>query len=653
MGYFDKLLNDQDSQTEQINESFTVGGPSGIGSTGGIGGFQSGAGFEALAGATGIGFEGNFVGDSFYDTGGIYGRNFNNPGLLEIEKSYIMHQRAIALYPEVAIGIEEIMRDLFDKKDPFKISVPENPGETLDDIQLTAKQAQDIQDIQDTHNNKDKQNIHESKNTKDSKSYEKIIEIFDQFKKHPFTILNYTPTDTGNTDVKSQQFGGTKTPDSLVIFNFLKQAYIDGTINILSVEVDQDLIATGTSTRPNAPDYITNPGSSNSLVPKDPSMLLESMVYWNNDNNKVSLEPGTIREKDLVTLLESENKKKSKNSNKSNKSNNSNKPKARVFIPLDPLRVIETDRGKFYQFGAKGKIRIDPENLIESDFGLFDVVGARHGFLLYAFKYANQLQALQDMLIPMRFRRSVARRVFNVDISNLPQNRAVSYMRDLQEKFKYKKTYDAKSGKIISKIGDPTGIVEDYWFANRSGSKGTTVETIDEAGNFQDSLDDISYFNKKLYQSMFIPLRRIFESDASYDYTANSIEIDELRFVNFLDRVRFVFDSVLTKMFHQILKDQGFSDDNIKEVTVSINFEDWYGKAKVKEDFDNGLDLFEKAKPYIGKLISAETALEKIFGMTIADVSNEYSKLANEILDTSPYLKVHTFLEKNSEEEGY
>lgn len=523
--------------------------------------------YEALQ--PGVLGAGNFIGDSFYDTGGIFGNAFGrNPGLAEIEKSYIMNQRAIALYPEVAIGIEEIMRDLFIKGDAFEVIIPSG----------------------------------------ESDEFSRAREIFEVFKKNPFTVL-----------------GQNAMPDSLVIFNFLKQAYIDGRIMVLSLLVDEEKIKDA----PLLSQKVYDNGFGFSGV-----LLNESFDY--NKTDSIWFDPRAIQERDLIQLLESsqEPKRKSKRIKETPKDTS----KVRIFIPVDPLRVQETGGKWFYGVSRGSRVEVKRENLIMSDFGLFDVTGARHGFLLYAFKYANQLQELQDMLIPMRFRRSVARRVFNVDIANLPQARAKAYMEDLMRKFKYKKHYDATSGKIVSKTNEPTGIVEDYWFANRSGNKGTSVETIDEAGNFQDSLDDITYFNKKLYQSMFIPLRRIFESDATYDYTANSIEVDELRFVNFLDRVRFVFDATLTQMFHVMLKDAGI---DTSKISVQLKYDDWYSAAKVREDFQNSLDLYSDAKEYMGKIFSAETLISKVFGMTADELAGEFEKIKGELKEDSPFYALY------------
>lgn len=532
------------------------------------------------------GFEGNFIGDSFYDTGGVFGRPYGSPGLLEVEKSYIMHQRAVSLYPEVAIGIEEIMRDLFVKDDPMVLEIDGDP--------------------------------------ESNSNFDLIKELFDNFSAKPFTVM-----------------GGARTPDSLIIFNFLKQAYVDGRIAVLSISVDPEQLKAQTTS---------------SLHGMRGSILNESLVHWNKRVKFIDI--NNLNENQLTILLESDSSKeqinpKSKKGKKlepdtetQDKSNH-----IRIFIPIDPVKINEQDGKIFYQVTRGNKIELDEGQLIQSDFGLFDVVGARHGFLLYAFKYANQLQSLQDMLIPMRFKRSIARRVFNVDVSSVPQNRAIAYMQDISQKFKYKKHYDASSGKIISKTNEPTGIVEDYWFANRSGNKGTTVETIDEAGSFQDGLEDIMYFNKKLYQSMFIPLRRIFESDASYDYTSNSIEVDELRFVNFLERVRFVYNATLTQMFQIILKDKGLSDEDTQAVSVRLKYEAWYEKAKVKEDFTNALDLYEAAKPYIGKLFSAETIIQRVFDMSPSDIKDEFEKVKGEIEQDSPFYPIYQA--NDSEDSGY
>lgn len=225
------------------------------------------------------------------------------------------------------------------------------------------------------------------------------------------------------------------------------------------------------------------------------------------------------------------------------------------FTMLNPLFMNYSNDDNNFSYlrvwdGLNRDENFDFKDLVVVDFGLADWMGVRFGYLNFAYKYANQLYALQDMLIPMRFKRSVSRRIFNVDVSELPLNRVNEIMNRYMNSYKYNKMYVAEEGVIKTKNGSEIGLVEDYWFPSRNGSKGTNVELLDESGSFTDSLEDITYFNKKLYQAMFIPLRRVFESDSQYDYTSNSIEIDEIRFSEFLTKLRFVYDELFLSLIH-------------------------------------------------------------------------------------------------------
>ena len=531
--------------------------------------------------------EGNFIGDSFYDTGGVFGRHYNNAGLLEVERGYIMQQRSISIYPEVAIGIEEIMRDLFDKRDPLTL-VSNIPSEASEDTK-------------------------------------KVYEHFNEFIRKPFSVI-----------------GNPNTPQSLIMFNLLKQVYVDGHMAILAAEINEEEITNFGEWKPS---YGFNPPKSkipyNNYLSESVD-LSESLVHGYGINNR-AINLNNMSQDDMEWLLEQQDVKVAKNKAKAKERaieaevviGEDEEAKRLIFIPLDPTRLTMKGGQAFYDVRRGHQIQIDNSKLIQADFGLFDVMGARHGFLQYAFKYANQLQTLQDMLVPMRFRRSIARRIFNVDVGNLPQGRATEFMKDVQRKFKYKKSYDVKNGKITSKDDEQVGIVEDYWFANRSGAKGTTVEMMDEAGNFADSLEDISYFNKKLYQSMFIPLRRVFESEAEYDYTSNTIEVDELRFHSFLNRVRFVYNSVFTRMFQMYLENKGYDKNITENVEVEIRYDNYFWDNKERERFEGALGVFEDAKQWMGKYYSAETMMRMVFGMTPEEVQGEYNKIKSEVEEGS------------------
>ena len=128
------------------------------------------------------------------------------------------------------------------------------------------------------------------------------------------------------------------------------------------------------------------------------------------------------------------------------------------------------------------------EEIVREDFGLYDS-NVNLSYLEFVLKPANQLRTLEDLLIPLRFSRSISRRVFNVDIGDLPTKRGAEVMRGYQNKFKYKKFYNVETGEV-SNQQHVTSMVEDYWFGNRSGGKGTQVDMLDESGNLGE-LDDI------------------------------------------------------------------------------------------------------------------------------------------------------------------
>lgn len=555
--------------------------------------------------------EGSFIGDSFYDTGGIFGRSYNQAGILEIERGYIMQQRAMSIYPEVAIGIEEIMKDLYIKDNPISLEIRSTDEPLIDSS--------------------------------------KIYGLFEEFKEAPFSVI-----------------GGSNTPSGLLFFNLLKQAYVDGRLIILACEAPETWESQTTNyykpfkskskkpaiDAPNSPN-VPNVGFLNESRFLNPA---HSLVHGYSSGEKSRETQEKIKNGDLNWLLEQQDLKileaKNKESKKDKEAKETKESKL-VFIPLDPARItVDNVSGSFqYDIQRGTKITLRSDRVIMADFGLYDVTGAKYGFLQYAFKYANQLQTLQDMLVPMRFRRSIARRVFNVDVGNLPQARATEYMKDLQSKFKYKKNYNVKNGRINVDDKEPVGIVEDYWFANRAGGKGTTVDMIDEAGNFADSLEDILYFNKKLYQAMFIPLRRIFESEAEYDYTASTMEMDETRFHNFLERLRYVYNSVFSRMFHIFLRERGIDEILLASFEVKLNYDNWFEENKKFERFERAVGMWEDGLNLVGKAYSAETFMNHLFGFNPSDFQEEKAKIKAELEETSVYHTIYATQAADAEDD--
>ena len=178
----------------------------------------------------------------------------------------------------------------------------------------------------------------------------------------------------------------------------------------------------------------------------------------------------------------------------------------------------EKDNNNFYNMNNRPSI-LD-QNIYDTEFSREEVVRIDSGIyedkiilsdLYPAVKTANMLQTLEEMLIPMRFSRSVSRRVFNIDVANMNAKKAEEFIKKLQDRFKYKKFYDVKSG-TISNQQHIASLTEDYWFPNRNGTKGTTVDTIDETGNLGET-GDLDYFRKKLYGALKVPTNRLLGSE--------------------------------------------------------------------------------------------------------------------------------------------
>ena len=275
------------------------------------------------------------------------------------------------------------------------------------------------------------------------------------------------------------------------------------------------------------------------------------------------------------------------------------------------------------------------EELVREDFGLYDGK-INLSYLEYAIKPANILKTLEDLLIPLRFSRSISRRVFNVDIGDLPAKRGAEVMRDYQGKFKYKKFYNNETGEV-SNQQHITSMVEDYWFANRSGGKGTTVDVLDESGNLGE-LDDILYFARKLYRAMKIPSNRIDinpdgDKDFSFDETRTTKE--DMKFFMFISRIRQVYSSLFKEILKReivstgVMSEQEWDD---KEDAINISFvnENKFIEKMKLDNFMGKLEIYTTASEHQGKLFSVNTVLKDIFRFTEEEIDEEFKKIQEE-----------------------
>ena len=300
-------------------------------------------------------------------------------------------------------------------------------------------------------------------------------------------------------------------------------------------------------------------------------------------------------------------------------------------------RYMSEDKNLIFQTDTKLQYSI--EELVREDFGLYDGK-INLGYLEYAIKPANMLKTLEDLLIPLRFSRSISRRVFNVDIGDLPAKRGAEVMREHQTKFKYKKFYNNETGEV-SNQQHITSMVEDYWFANRSGGKGTTVDVLDESGNLGE-LDDILYFARKLYRAMKIPSNRIDinpEGDKDFSYDESRTTKEDMKFFMFISRIRQVYSSLFKEILKREIVSTGVMSEqewNDKEDFISISFvnENKFIEKMKLDNFMSKLEIYAVAQEYQGKLFSVRKVLKDVFRYSDEQIEEEFKNIQEEQANT-------------------
>ena len=256
------------------------------------------------------------------------------------------------------------------------------------------------------------------------------------------------------------------------------------------------------------------------------------------------------------------------------------------------------------------------------------------GHLHKAIKPVNQLRMIEDAVVIYRIVRAPERRVFYVDVGNLPKIKAESYLRDVMARYRNKLVYDASTGEIRDDRKHMS-MLEDFWLPRREGAKGTEVTTLPGGQNLGE-IADVQYFQKKLYKALNVPISRM-ESESGFNLgKAAEISRDELKFTKFVQRLRKRF----TQVFADILKTQLV----LKGI---ITIEDWanigshiqydylkdgyFAELKEAEILRERLSLAQEVSQYIGKYYSVEYIRKKVLRQSDEDIMEIDNQIAKEI----------------------
>jgi len=240
-------------------------------------------------------------------------------------------------------------------------------------------------------------------------------------------------------------------------------------------------------------------------------------------------------------------------------------------------------------------------------------------YLQKAIKALNQLRMIEDSLVIYRMSRAPERRIFYIDVGNLPKAKAEQYLREVMSRYRNKLTYDASTGEVRDDK-KYMSMMEDFWLPRREGGRGTEISTLPGGQNLGE-LTDVEYFQKKLFRSLNVPESRMADNSGFSLGRSSEILRDELKFTKFVGRMRKRFSN----LFHDILKTQLILKNVVTpeewermsdHIQYDFLYDNHFAELKDSELMQERLGLLATADPYIGKYYSVDYIRRKILRQT-------------------------------------
>jgi len=307
---------------------------------------------------------------------------------------------------------------------------------------------------------------------------------------------------------------------------------------------------------------------------------------------------------------------------------------------------------EYYLFNEKGVsgttsgggVKIAPDTIAFCPSGLVDQQkNIVMSYLHKAIKPVNQLRMIEDAVVIYRIARAPERRIFKIDVGNLPKVKAEQYLRDVMARYRNKLVYDASTGEIRDDR-NYMSMLEDFWLPSREGGRGTDISTLPGGQNLGE-IADIEYFQKKLYRSLNVPVSRL-ESTQGFNLgRASEITRDELKFTKFVQRLRKKF----TELFNDLLKTQLILKKVISEEdwhTISHNLQydflqdGHFAELKQSEMMRERIQLVNEMRDMVGKYFSVEYMRKNVLKQSESEIAEMDKQIKQEIDDgiiSSPF----------------
>ena len=284
--------------------------------------------------------------------------------------------------------------------------------------------------------------------------------------------------------------------------------------------------------------------------------------------------------------------------------------------------------------GANQGLKIAADAIAYCPSGVIDQNGGKVlSYLHKAIKPVNQLRMIEDALVIYRISRAPERRIFYIDVGNLPKVKAEQYLKDVMNRYRNKLVYDASTGEIRDDRNHMS-MLEDFWLPRREGGRGTEITTLAGGSNLGE-IDDIEYFRQKLYRSLNVPISRL-EAENSFSLgRANEITRDELKFTKFIQKIRKKFTPLFTDLLKTQLLLKGIISledwDTMKEhIQYDFLKDGHFAELKEAELLNDRIQTLDSIQSYIGTFFSKEYVLKNVLRMNDTEVDEMRDQIARE-----------------------
>lgn len=285
-------------------------------------------------------------------------------------------------------------------------------------------------------------------------------------------------------------------------------------------------------------------------------------------------------------------------------------------------------------FNSNSGFKIDPNSIVYAPSGLLDESNKfAVSYLHKSVKLVNQLRMMEDALVIYRISRAPERRIFYIDIGNLPKGKAEEYVQGIMAKYRNKLVYDANTGEIRDDRKSMS-MLEDFWLPRREGGRGTEITTLPGGDNLS-QIEDVLFFQKKLYRSLNVPVNRL-ESETGFNIgRASEISREEVKFQKFINRLRKKFSVLFIEALRVqcILKGICTTDDweTIREA-ISVDYieDNYFSELKDFEIMRERINMLDTISSHIGKYYSDKWVRSNVLNQSDVDIERMNNEIAEE-----------------------